>query len=226
MGKPLPNGGGDSTRPPKGDRANAVIQGTFTAAGQVSQPFPLYGAFNVVMYGAASLSLITGAATATATINDPNTVLTGLALAPGQGISAASVPQGAVIASLSTTHIGGFTTVTLGGLTTSQIAGLTVSTTAAILTGIGITPTASVALERCFDGGATWITCGVGALGQPAVYDFGPAAINNPVSFVVADPEFEVQYRLNCLALSGSVPLDYRISTSGGAALSWAVNVG
>lgn len=225
MGKPLPSGGGDSTRPPQGDRANAVVSGAFTAAGQVSQPFPFYGAFNVVMYGVATVTLITKAASAVATVSDTGSMVAGLSA--GNGVNAASiVPAGAVIASLTTAHVGGMTTVTLGGLTTTQIAGLTVASVSAAITGIGITPTATVVLERSFDGGATWVPCGVGGLGQAAVYDFGSSGIDNPVSVVLAEPEMVVNYRLNCTAFSGVVPLNYRVSTTGGAAVSWAVNVG
>lgn len=228
MGKPLPNGGGDDLRPEDGDRANAVVTGQFTAAGQVSSPIPIYGAFNVVMYGVLAGSLILGDGTAKASFDDTDSLAAGLVAGAGIRTDSDVLPAGATFASVGhdgndTVNVGGLTTVQLGGLTTSQIAGLTAGTIEVELTGIGIVPTATIVLERSFDGGETWIPCNVGSVGQPAEYEFGSSGITNPVSFVVGEPEVVINYRLNCTSFTSGVPLEYRISTTGLAALAWGV---
>lgn len=72
----------------------------------------------------------------------------------------------------------------------------------------------TVRLERSFDGGTTWIVCGIGGAGVQAVYNTG-----TDVSVVVGDPERGVLYRLNCTAFV-SGPINYRMSTTGPAAIA------
>ncbi len=67
----------------------------------------------------------------------------------------------------------------------------------------------SVQLERSFDGGVTWIVCGVGGSGSQAIY-----ATGFDVSITGNEPERGVGYRLHCTALSSGT-LNYRISTTG-----------
>lgn len=78
----------------------------------------------------------------------------------------------------------------------------------------------TVRLERSFDGGTTWIVCGIGGAGQQASWT-GVGA-NSDVSVVVGEPEKGVVYRLNCTAY-GSGTINYRLSATGQAALSMAV---
>ena|SRR5271154_5225090 len=75
----------------------------------------------------------------------------------------------------------------------------------------------SVQLERSFDGGTTWLVCGLGGAGQQAIY----ATANQDVSVVFGEPERSVLYRVHCTALTVG-PLNYRLSQSGGAAMSLA----
>lgn len=75
----------------------------------------------------------------------------------------------------------------------------------------------SVQLERSFDGGTTWIVCGIGGAGAQAVWTTG-----TDVSIVVGEPEKGVLYRLNCTAISEG-PINYRFSTTGMAAVSLAI---
>ena len=119
--------------PPKGDQANMVIAGAFTTAvGAAASPaFPIYGAFNFVLYGP----------------NGPNGNWTG-----------------------------------------------------------------SVQLERSFDGGTTWIICGVGGSGAQAVY--ASTGTGADVSVTGNEVERGVCYRLHCTAVSEG-PINYRISTTG-----------
>jgi hypothetical protein len=76
--------------------------------------------------------------------------------------------------------------------------------------------TGSLQLERSFDGGTTWFVCGLGGAGQQAVWITG-----TDVSVVFGEPERSVLYRLHATALTvGNV--NYRLSQSGGAAMSLA----
>jgi hypothetical protein len=77
---------------------------------------------------------------------------------------------------------------------------------------------ASVRLERTFDGGTTWVVCGIGGDGTQAVW----ATNNSDVSVVAGEPEKGMGYRLNCTVhTSGNV--NYRLSATGAAALSLAI---
>src|SRR5437016_2675780 len=57
---------------------------------------------------------------------------------------------------------------------------------------------ATVRLERSFDGGTTWIVCGIGGGGQQATWT--SAGTGADVSVIVGEPEKGVIYRLNCTA--------------------------
>lgn len=128
-----------SILPPAGDQANEVIAGTFTAIG-TSVAAPIYGMFNVAIYGSGG----------------PN------------------------------------------GLWS-----------------------ATVQLERSFDGGVTWIVCGVGGTGTQAVY-VSTGSAGADVSVTVNEPERGVGYRLHCPAyVSGTI--HYRISTTGVLGTSFGI---
>lgn len=87
----------------------------------------------------------------------------------------------------------------------------------ATFTGAAIVYSATVQLERSFDGGATWIVCNVGGSGQLAQW-----AAGTPVNITFGEPEKNVLYRLNCIAFTSGT-INYRISETGGAAESLAV---
>ena len=88
---------------------------------------------------------------------------------------------------------------------------------AAVFTGAATTFSASVQIERSFDGGATWIVCNVGASGTLAQYTAG-----TPVSLTFGEPEKDVLYRLNCYAYTSGT-INYRISETGGATEALAI---
>jgi hypothetical protein len=90
--------------------------------------------------------------------------------------------------------------------------------TAALFTGAGTTFSATVQLERSFDGGNTWVVCNVGGSGTLAQYTAG-----TPVSAAFAEPELGVLYRLNCIAYTSGT-INYRVTTTGAAAMSLAIN--
>lgn len=83
--------------------------------------------------------------------------------------------------------------------------------------------TGSVQLERTFDGGTTWIVCGVGGGGQQAVYTSTGTGFD--VSIVVSEPEAGVAYRLNCTAYTSGT-INYRLSTTSPAATAWGIPPG
>ena len=97
-------------------------------------------------------------------------------------------------------------------LTNSSVTGGT--DTAAVFTGAGIAYSGAVQLERSFDGGATWLVANVGGAGALAQYSAG-----TPVALAFGEPEAGVTYRLNCTAYTSGA-INYRISTTGGAAQS------
>jgi len=72
----------------------------------------------------------------------------------------------------------------------------------------------TVRLERSFDGGTTWIVCGIGGAGQQAIWNTG-----TDISAVIGEPEKGVLYRLNCTAWTSGT-INWRFSTNGAAAMS------
>jgi hypothetical protein len=85
----------------------------------------------------------------------------------------------------------------------------------ATFTGAAITFSATVQVERSFDGGRTWVVCNSGGTGTLAQYTAGP------VSLTFGEPEKETLYRWNCIVYSNGT-INYRISETGGAAESLA----
>lgn len=79
----------------------------------------------------------------------------------------------------------------------------------AIFTGAGVTYSATVQLERSFDGGNTWIVANIGGSGALAQYSTG-----TPVSLTFGEPEKNVLYRLNCIAYTSGT-INYRFSQTG-----------
>lgn len=88
---------------------------------------------------------------------------------------------------------------------------------AAFFTGAGVTFSATVQVERSFDGAATWVVCNEGGGGTLAQYSAG-----TPVSLSFGEPEGDVLYRLNCIAYTSGV-INYRISETGQAATSLSI---
>lgn len=197
--------------------ANQILEGVFSAVGP-SRPIAVYGQFNFCLYGIAQYTLTLQAGRATATVTN------GTLIATGQSVAADGLPPGATLVVSSTVQVSGLTTVTIGGLTTSQISTITAGAVLGTFVGVGITPDATINLERTFDGGTTWITAGISGNGQPASYEFGSSAIDNPVSVVAGEPERNVGYRFNCTAFTGTVTVGYRISITGLAAQTWGIS--
>lgn len=168
-------------------------------------------------------------------INLPST--TGLL---GAAVSGYAIPAGATVLEIVQAAVPGTTTLPpiLGIVRISQVPtlvppvnqpypyefaltgnGITVSgaDAAASFTGAAITFSATLNIERSFDGGSTWLICNIGGAGTIAQYTAG-----TPVSLVLGEPEQLVLYRINVIAYtSGTV--NYRLSASGGAAMSLAI---
>lgn len=124
-----------SQTPPTGDRANAVVSGSFTGTGH-STCFAVQGQFNVTIYGS-------------------------------------SPPQG--------------------------------------------TWSATVQLERSFDGGTTWIIDTIQPTQTQAIW----STASHDVSTQFFEPEAGVLYRLDCTAFTSGTA-NYRMSTTGRASGIWA----
>lgn len=80
--------------------------------------------------------------------------------------------------------------------------------------------TGTVRLERSFDGGLTWVVCGIGGSGTQAIWT--SAGTGADISVVAAEPERGVLYRLNCSAYTAGT-INYRMSGDAQAMLSLAV---
>lgn len=80
----------------------------------------------------------------------------------------------------------------------------------------------AVRLERSFDGGNTWIVCGIGGSGAQAVWPSAAGGAGADVSVIVAEPEKGVVYRLNCTVFTEG-PINYRLSTTGLAPTALAI---
>lgn len=194
-----------SGAPPASDQANAYLAGTFKAIGP-SAPFVFYGAFNILMWAAASTALTTVAGNINAT------VASAAGLAVGQNINSVNVPPGTTIGALAGLNV---TLAIPPNTAANQIAaGADANAT---FDNIAWGANTSIQLERSFDGGLTWLICGVGGAGQQAIY-----TANTTVSVVASEPERGVLYRLNCTAYGGT-PVNYRLSTSGLGAMAWGV---
>lgn len=107
-------------------------------------------------------------------------------------------------------------------LTFSSLTGAAITASgtdaAATFTGSNIGYTGSIQMERSFDGGKTWLVGNVGGSGTMAIW-----AAGTPVSLTFGEPELQVLYRLNCTAISGALPINYRFSQTGGAAEALAI---
>lgn len=87
----------------------------------------------------------------------------------------------------------------------------------ATFTGGAVAFSATVQLERSFDGGSTWLVCNIGSSGTLAQW-MGAG----PINLTFGEPEKNVLYRFNCVAYT-SGNANYRISQTGGAAESLAI---
>ena len=198
MGIPAPAGVAASGLPPTGDQANAVLSGIIPAVGP-TLPFAFRGPMNLVLWASINTALTTIAGSKAAT------VASATGLAAGDAINSVNAPAGATAGVLSGTNV-----------TLSSPATVTGTDNNATFTGAAIAFSATVQLERSFDGGSTWIVCNEGSSGQLAQWTTGP------VSLTFGEPEKSVLYRLNCTAYASGT-INYRISQTGGAAESLAI---
>lgn len=205
MGIPSPAGAAGT--PPTGDKANAVVQGQFTAVGP-SAPFAFYGAFNFAIWATNVTTLTTTKGSSAAT------VASATGLSAGDPINSVNAPSGTTIGAIAGTNV---TLAFPPGVTNASVV---TGADAAAQFGTA-TWGGTIQLERSFDGCKTWLICGIGGAGQSAIYD-GATQAGNPVSVVASEPELEVYYRLNCTVLSSGQPF-YRMSASGLAAMAWGV---
>lgn len=143
MGIPAPQGVSASGLPPFGDQANAVLSGTFTAAG-AGQPFAFRGPTNISIWASTTATLTTTASSSSASVSS------GTGITAGGSINSKNVPPGTTWATFSgTSGTLSFPTVTYYGKTfagIAQITDLAVTTglLGAAVTGPGIPPGTTV----------------------------------------------------------------------------------
>ncbi len=201
--------------PPAGDRANFVISGTFVAVG-TSQPFYAYGPFNVAMWGSNNTTLTVSSNGATT-----GAVTSATGLVNGMTINSTLVPPGTRFTISSTTATW---QLPVGYTTANVFAG---ADTAALFTPTVFSGT--IAVERSFDGGSTWLVVGIGGNGFGAIYTganqatlnpLAPSGFVTPVDISLGEPEAGMLYRLNCLVYASGT-INYRMSGTGAAATVW-----
>lgn len=121
MGIPAPAGVGASGVPPAGDRANAVLTGTFAAIGP-GKPFAFVGNMNLLIYASYvdNTGLVTANGSGTATVG------TGTGLAIGGSINSVNVPKGTTWLTYSgTSGTLAFPVVTWYGKSDTKVARIT-----------------------------------------------------------------------------------------------------
>lgn len=152
----------------------------------------------------------------------------------GAAVTGANIPAGATVTGIPVAAIPGQVTgsVQLSNLptlplpaqntpiaVTFQIAAAAIAAgtdNAASYTGAAITFSATIQIERSFDGGKIWIVCNVGATGLLAQYSGG-----TPLNVAWAEPERGVLYRFNCIEYTSGT-INYRMSENAGIASSIA----
>lgn len=218
MGIPVASALAATPTPASGDQANLVVSGSFAVAGACSLPVGIYGNFDVTVWGEQVGSLQTFAGLAVASINFGATQL----VREGASVRGTNVPAGASLI-LGSAQVLGLQSVQLGGLSATQILALTAATDAAAVA--TVVPTATVALEKSYDGGFTWIPASVpGTVGTPIIFVLG-TTLTQPVSIRMGEPEKGVYWRLNCRNYTAGGTVNYRISTTGNMAQSAAALV-
>lgn len=137
MGIPAPAGVGASGVPPAGDRANAVLSGTFAAIGP-GKPFAFVGGINLLLYA----SYVDSGGLVTTNGSGTATVTTGTGLAIGGSISSANVPKGTTWLTYSAgTGTLAFPTLTWYGFTDTNVARITGLASTSGLTGATVSGT-------------------------------------------------------------------------------------
>jgi hypothetical protein len=181
--------------PPAHDHASAVVTGTLAGVG-TGLVFACFGWMNVVLWGSVASALTTTAGSTTAS------VASGTGISAGMTVVSANVPPGTTWATFSGTS------GTLAIPPAATAAGILGGTdNSAVYEAVAVV--ATVQLERTFDGGNTWIICGVGGAGSQAIY-VNPQAI----SVTNMEPERGISYRFNCTAYTSGT-INYRMSATG-----------
>jgi len=208
--------------PPQGEAANFVIANTvpITAIGP-TQPFPIYGPFNVSLWSAVNTALTISAGNQTA---GQGTVAAATGLVNGMWVRSTLVPPG-------TTFTIATTTLTFQFSPGFTNANLVVGTDNNALYGPTAWAGTKAVVERSFDGGLTWLAAGLpSGSGASAIYEGANQATLNPlftagivapVSLNLTESERGVLYRLNFITYAAG-NMYYRISGTGPAAMAWS----
>ena len=98
MGVPAALGVYEWTPPPSGDRANALLSGSFSAVGP-SKPLPIVGWGNLALWASYNTALTTTAGSTAATVAVAGSI------AAGAAINSVNVPPGTTVGSISGTNV-------------------------------------------------------------------------------------------------------------------------
>lgn len=228
MGIPAALGVAASGLPPAGDRANAVVSGTFTAVGP-GQPFAVQGPFNFAIWASAVTTLTTTAASSSAS------VASGTGIAAGGAINSVNVPAGTTWATFSgTSGTLAFPTICLQGV----ISGSTITGLASTSGLVGATVTAAANSEQLTIPASTTVTAiitaavnGAGGVVQLSAAPTVSPVLNSPVpvnfaltnSCVTGGTDAKATFTGAGVTFSGTIQLER--SFDGGA--TWIVcNIG
>lgn len=217
----------------------SVSSGTELAAGVAINSVNLPRGSTLATFSGTSGTLALPTVSQLGAISKSSRIITGLnftAGLTGAAISGADIPAGATVSAIVSPAIPGNGTVpTVTGsiqisvaptkTTNSEELSFALTGNAvisgtdanALFMGAGVEYVGSLQLERSFDGGQNWIVCNVGGQGTLAQWNAG-----TPVSLTFGEPERGVLYRLNCTAFTSGT-INYRLSTTGAAAMSLAV---
>ena len=124
MGQPAALGVAEFTPPPAGDRANALVSGSFGAVGP-SKPINIVGWANLSIWASYNTALTTTAGSLSASVASAG------AIAAGQAINSVNVPAGTTVGSISGTAITlALPSITLAGVLQANgvLSGLTSTT--------------------------------------------------------------------------------------------------
>ena len=215
-----------SGTPPAGDIATDVVSGVLSARAQASSPYVFWGPFNLAIWlqVTGNLNIEPNAATGVLQVSANGGSFSGGA-AVGQSLNTpnGTLPPGGVVASLTTTGIGGLSTAQISGFTTVQVGTFATTITLGTLTGPGTAGDMTIVLEKSYDAGNTWLAVNTDKAGTAASWHLATANINNAVTIALLELEKGVAYRLRCSTF-GSGTVSYRLSDSGPAAAPWGIN--
>ena len=212
MAKPAALGVAEFTPPPQGDRANALLSGSFSAVGP-SKPLNIVGWANLAIWASYNTALTTTAGSTAATVASAG------AIAAGAAINSVNVPPGTTVGAISGTNVTlALPPITLSGILQANgvISGL--ASTAGLL-GATVTGPTGTALGT------------VGAILQPAVstpsYQAGTSTGSIQLSIASTTQQISTQPQAFTFAPTGNAVIGGTDNAAlfTGAGITWSGTV-